>query len=200
MNTLQKLESRFAEAYKGLPHLHNDVRRWIATNIWWIVLVIALFDALVVISAFQHVLTFSGTHSYSKTYTASTISFGQLVLTDAVAAILKAISVVLLFMAIKPLQNMQKRGWTLLFINLLVAIIAAVLDFLLLIQNFDLLGLLWTLVYIAVELYVLYEIRGDFSGRKAVAREAEVVTAAPVAKKPTPKKKSSTAKKKSSKK
>jgi len=164
MDTINKLELTVASWYKGVPHLPEQGRKWLATNIWWITLVGVILGSLGILSVIA--ATFFAGAALSVYGGIAGATVGGLVLVAALAVVVfMAITVVLSAMAITPLKMLQKKGWKLLFIVALVQVVEHAVSFLF---NWSLFGLIWNLLFTAVGAYFLFEIR-DFYG-KAIAK------------------------------
>lgn len=171
METVTKLENRIASWYEGMPHLPKNGQQWLAKNMWWIALVgavvgtISLFMAL--FGTFLAGLFLSSFGGVIGAVVAAPIIFVALV--SSAAAI---VTVVLMFMAVSPLKVQQKRGWTLLFITVLlqVAVQAVTLIF-----TFNLFEVVWGLLFTAIGAYFLFEVRSHFEA-SAAKHKATVTT------------------------
>lgn len=158
METLHNLEQKMAEWYKPMPRLPRDAQKWLAENIWWIVLVGVVCGAIALVSVFFFTLL-AGT-----LLTAFGGGFGALlgvlifmsVLTSVIAG---GIGLVLGGLAIMPLQEMRRKGWTLLFMTLLIQAASIILSNVL---SMNLPMLIWGLLWVAVGGYFLFEIRSYF--------------------------------------
>lgn len=158
MEALRKLEGVIASWYKGLPHLPENFRQWLADNIWWLVLIGVILSLLVIIPSFG-ILLFGGavlTVSYGA---ASTYDGG--VFTWLLFSLLFIVAdLVLSALAIAPLKAHKKLGWSLLFLVALLNVVSTVLAF---IANFSFSGLISGLIGVAIGGYFLFEIRDHFS-------------------------------------
>jgi uncharacterized membrane protein len=180
MEMLHKLEEVVASWYKGLPHLPENFRKWLADNIWWLVLVGVILSLLVVIPAFG-VLLFGGA-VLTATYGASgSAYYGGWFVWALIGLMLVVADLVLSALAIAPLKAHRKMGWSLLFLVALLNVLSTVMTF---IANYSFGGLISGLIGAAIGGYFLFEIRGHFG---AVAK-TPVVPAQPAA--PTEAKKS----------
>ena len=163
MELITKLETTLAEWYKGMPHLPKRGRDWLRTNIWWIVLIWAIVDAfavvMTIISSFlTAVFGFAVIGGVVGAFIAGPFVIIQLL---GIAATL--VEAALLFMAVNPLQEHVKRGWRLVFITLLLSAALAVINQIGQVFVFNIVGLLWGLLWAAAFGYFLFEIRDDFT-------------------------------------
>lgn len=175
MQSIHTLEDRLGSLFRKLPRLSPSARRWLAINAWWIILVIAIIDALTIIYAFTTIFAIANLATYNYVYQYRLVPVSVLVTNAIVTVVLNVISVILLFAAVKPLKVMQRRGWDLLFLYELISAILAIATFVILILRVDVWGLIWSLIIVAIELYLLFEVRSEFGGRVANARRAKVI-------------------------
>lgn len=175
MDTVHNLEKTVAEWYKNVPHLPKDLRKWLGENVWWLVIIGVVLSVFAVISTVGALLLVLGLASavlvgagiYGGAVAAGLTGFAWLVTLLALVSLL--ITTILMAMAISPLKAKAKKGWTLLFIVLLVSLVLNAIGALV---SFNLFSLFWTVVWAAVEAYFLFEIRGEF-GKAAVKSEAK---------------------------
>ena len=169
MQTVTKIENMAVEWYKGMPHLPANGRRWLSANVWWIALVGVIVGALSIVTVFFGTLLvgmFAAT--YGGVAGAALAGFGAVVV--LLSLLFSIVTMVLTAMAISPLKAKQKRGWTLLFMTVLIQVVAAAIH---LLFTFNIFDLIWNLLFIAIGGYFLYEIRDDFSAVKAAKTVAK---------------------------
>jgi len=179
MEAVHNLEKTVAEWYKGLPHLPKELRTWLGTNVWWIVIVgvvLSVFAAFAAISALLIILGLGGLGAglganYGYGYGAAvSASIGVAWLWSLVALAGLVVTLVLMLMAINPLKAKAKRGWTLLFVVLLVNIAVGVVQGL---GGFNIASIFFALLWGAVEGYFLFEIRDQFGKAPAKVEAAK---------------------------
>lgn len=182
MESIHKLEKTVAGWYKNVPHLPAGGQKWLADNVWWIVLVGLVLTVLAIFPMIAAVL-FAGAvvgglgAAYGGAYGAAGVALtGTLLLAAWVAIAFLLFEAILLGLAISPLKAHKKKGWDLLFILALINVLSVVVSGLI---GFNLMSLIWGLLWAAVGAYFLFEIRGHF-GEKAAHQ--------PAAKKPEAKK------------
>ena len=167
MKIIDQLESKVAEWLKPVPHLPANVTKWLAENIWWITIVGVIATAIgtiVMIFGIFSMISLVGTvsHFYGYYYATSSYTWWN-VITSIVSTIFMAATVALSAMAISPLKEAHKEGWTLLFIILALRAVAMVVEAIL---NFNIVGFISTILFgaisIAISAYLLYEIRSHF--------------------------------------
>ncbi len=166
MNRLQKLESLIQEWLRPLPHLPDNVRKWLANNIWWMVLVAAFGSAiatLMVLGGIFAYMNFIGNaSSYAGFYMTAAYSAGW-IWTAIVGLLFLAFATVLYSKAVTPLKEHRGLGWRMLFILLLVAAVKVLLDAVLTFSFFAFIfGIIFGVVGLAISAYFLFEIRSYF--------------------------------------
>lgn len=157
MDIVHALEQTFAGWYKNVPHLPRQATEWIAKNSWWLVvigIIIGIFITLQVflLSGILLLLMAGGK--------GATIIGGAPFLVQIMAFVLVVISLGIACMAVQPLHNLHKKGWTLLFILVLIELASIVV---VLISTFDIFRTIQSLLVMAIAGYFLFEIRGHFS-------------------------------------
>lgn len=175
MDSLHKLEVTVADWYKNAPHLPKGGQKWIAENIWWIILVAVIFCAFGIISLFtliaglSVVTTTYGIYGSAYNTIAPTVYTGMGLVTAWITLAALAASTVIMACAIAPLKDQKKKGWDLLFLSdviyfALVALVAVV--------SFNFFGIVGPLVSTAISFYFLFEIRSYFHGGKVKVTES----------------------------
>lgn len=176
MDTVRNLEKQAAGWYKQLPHLPAEVRTWLGNNVWWLVLVGVVLLGLSLLALIPLVLTALGLSAVLGASLLGSYSYaGGLAWVSVLFALATAVAVLVLFLlAVSPLKAKSKKGWSLLFLSLLVAL---VFDLASDIVNMSVFGVVTSLLWAAVEGYFLFEIRDEF-GRKVTAKHAADAPAA----------------------
>lgn len=163
MELVAKLEKLVAGWLKQVPHLPSSVTKWIGDNVWWIAvisLIISGLAALITLTGIFTTAAFIG--SVGATYYVVQPT-PWTIMTSFIHLVLLAVNVILLGIAIKPLQAKQKKGWTLLFMTLIVSAISIVLDAVLSMNvSTFITSLLFGAIGVAVGAYFLFEIRSQF--------------------------------------
>ena len=172
MEQVNKLEKTLLEWYSKAPHLPENVRTWLAENAWWLVIIGVVLSVLGLLSLVSVLflasagLSLAGVAAGGAYGAAAGVALGGVLLvTTLFSAALFVVEVVLLGMAISPLKSHKKRGWNLLFY---VALLNAVVTVVVHVLSFDLVGLVWGLLWAAVGAYFLFETRNYFVGKKPV--------------------------------
>ncbi|HSW77362.1 MAG TPA: hypothetical protein VLG36_01015 [Candidatus Chromulinivoraceae bacterium] len=163
METVRSLEVTVASWYKNVPHLPKSGQKWLAENIWWLTLVGVILGALGIISTL-FVTMLAGVALVGFGGVVGAAVGGLALIAVLVTLAFAVIDVLIGATAIMPLKSMQQKGWSLLFLMALVNTASLVVSFLF---HFELFGLIWGLLWIAVGLYFLYEIHDYFVAVKS---------------------------------
>lgn len=163
---LNKLEDKVSTWFKGAPNLPSDARKWLGENAWWIVIVgiiITILSALRGLAFLEAQVSLQGTAARSY-YVVSSASLDWLILTNIVSVSFLILQIVILILAVKPLKEMQKKGWVLLFATWLVSGISLVANASLTLGFASfIIAVLFGAVWLAVSGYFLFEIHGQFA-------------------------------------
>lgn len=162
MESIVKLEEMAAERYKGAPHLSKGGQKWLATNVWWITLVGVILGGFGILSIVAATF-FASALLVGYAGVAGTALAGVAFLAVLVTLAFSVVVTVLMLMAISPLKALNKKGWNLLFLVLLLQVASLAVTFLF---NYSLIGLVWGLIMAAIGGYFLFEIREYFTGAK----------------------------------
>lgn len=171
MNIKQRyemIESKVIDFHAKLPHLPNTGRQWLADNVWWIVLIAAVVGA-VGAAALVLVTMIGGVFLAGAVFLFSA-KFGGLALLAVTAAIMLMLAnVVISIVAINPLREKMRKGWLLLVASLAVGFVAAILTDIVQLDD-------WAVIkdglFLAIGLYVMFEIRDYFTKTPAVPAKA----------------------------
>jgi hypothetical protein len=158
-----------AEWYKGLPHLPKNGQQWLAKSSWWIALIWVVVGAVGIFGVLSITL-FAGAllTAVGGAAGAAIAGFGMIVIWVYLAV--AVVSLVITIMAISPLKAMKKRGWTLLFITILLEVVSKVVYF---VFDYNFFSLVWGILMSAVVAYFLFEIRSFFDGQKMPSATAK---------------------------
>lgn len=155
MQQLESLEHALVDIAKGLPHLPKGLRDWLATNMWWLAIVTAI---ACVISALMSLVAMSvgsiGVALYSG------LRFGGMVFVVSLIMFLTMVAIAVInAMAVAPLQSKRKRGWSLVFLGVLVGFAGSLITDII---TLNVGGAIASVVWTAIALYVVFEIRDYF--------------------------------------
>jgi hypothetical protein len=154
----EKVTKYVAELYGHLPHLPLNLRKWLTSNMWWIVLIGAIIGGFGVLCLV--LITLLGGIFLAGAVFLFSAKFGGLALLIAVIIVALLIAnVVIAIMAINPLKLRMKRGWDLLTVSLVLIFTAAVLTD---ISKQDSIAIINDIFWLAVSGYFLFEIRSFF--------------------------------------
>ena len=165
MEFLNKIEKTVFGWFKTVPDLPAGGRKWLGDNAWWIVLIGAILTVLAVLGTLSTITTrMSLLGSIAATYYVSSATTSWLIVADFVSLGFMILQAILLFMAIQPLKEKQKKGWVLLFASWLLSAIAVVVNAVL---GLSIFGFFFAVIFGAVGLaitgYFLFEIHGQFA-------------------------------------
>lgn len=166
MDMITKLENKLLNWAKSLPHLPGLAQKWLGTNVWWIVLIFAIFSAVNLIDLMTRLsIAAPALNSSNIAYIAG--GYSNIALISAVIGIaFIAVNVLLLAFAVKPLKHKEKKGWVLLFMALLVQVLAVVVNAVLSLSALIfILSIMYGAVVAAISMYFLFEIHGEFAHR-----------------------------------
>lgn len=165
MQIVHKLETKVAQWLKNAPHLPPEFRKWLAENSWWLTLIGVIIGALAIFPLLSLTIFASGlTATFSAYYPYAYGAQSGLVQASLWTSLgFYVVVVVLEALAVSPLKNMKKSGWDLLFLTLLVSVTSSIVNVVL---TYSLGGLFGAALAAVIGSYVLFEIRGHFSGAK----------------------------------
>lgn len=165
MKFLNQIEEKVHGWFTAAPNLPNDARKWLAENAWWFAIIGIIFMAINALSGLGFIeerLSLQG--SAAASYYVSTTALDWSIVTATVSVIFLILQSILLFLAVKPLREKQKKGWVLLFAGWLLSGVALVVNALLTLMVFKfILALLLGSVFLAIGGYFLFEIHGQFA-------------------------------------
>jgi uncharacterized membrane protein YhaH (DUF805 family) len=164
MESLRNLEVVVASWYETMPHLPKNGQKWLAENVWWLVLVGVILSGFVIFAVlsatlFASVLIATGTGGP----VGAAIGGITLLVVFVWLAFLIA-NVVIGALAVSPLKAKQRKGWSLLFLIAVINAASLVLAFLF---SFNLPNLIFGLFSVAVGAYFLFEVRDYFVTAKS---------------------------------
>lgn len=165
MEAIEKLEKQILDWIKGVPHLPESARKWLGTNIWWIALVGGIISGIAVLVSFIGLLGIvSLVGTVGATYYAAATFTTWSIVTGLVSLAFGVLQTIILIVAVKPLQDKQKKGWVLLFAAWLVGILATVITAILTLNPIAIIfNLLFGAIWVAISGYFLFEIHGQFA-------------------------------------
>lgn len=165
MEFLTKLEHKVIGWLKDVPHLPNGARKWLGTNVWWIVVIGVILGALAGLFSLIGLFTlFATLSSPVVAYYASSSLIGLAVAKAVIALVFLGAEIALLAFAINPLKAKQKKGWVLLFMSWLVGALSVVVTAVLTLNPFSfIMSIIFGALWVALGGYLLFEIHGQFA-------------------------------------
>ncbi|MGH7218648.1 MAG: hypothetical protein ACREGE_04375 [Candidatus Microsaccharimonas sp.] len=165
MELLAKLENKILGWTKNIPNLPLSMRKWLAENVWWFT---ALASVLTGITVIGHLLRLQEyiavlNNPFAPLYSSTT--FVTLLVVSTIAALVFSIaSCIILGLAVNPLKEKQKKGWVLLFVAWLVAVIWTVVTTVITFNPLSVFtGIIFGAIMLAASGYFLFEIHGQFA-------------------------------------
>lgn len=178
MELVHKLENTVADWYKGAPHLPPNGQVWLWKNVWWIVLIgviVAVFSLISILGLLMLALGLSA--GYAATYGGLDSGFAGLAMISLIVSIIFwVLTIILEAVAIKPLKELQKKGWDLIFIVILLNLAFSVVS---LVLSLNIIGLIFTFIWSAIGAYFLFEIRHLYGAKAAKKETVEPTTTQP---------------------
>ena len=175
MDVISKLERTVLGWAKNVPHLPAAGQKWLGANVWWIALVVAIISGIMFLFNLARVFTsISLVGAVSSAYYVTDNYISIIIMSLLVDLVFITATTVLLGIAVKPLQKMQKKGWVLLLMTLLVQALSVVVYAVL---TFSIVGFILNIIFGAVVLaivaYFVAEIHGQFGlHARATAKKA----------------------------
>lgn len=170
MEFIKKCEITIAGWFAQAPHMSTSGRTWLAKNIWWMALVGAIIGAVGLVITMIGTLFAGALLSTFGGFVGALVA-APLILAVLITSAVAIATVVLLFVAVSPLKKGQRRGWTLLFIAVLLQVAVEALT---LILTFNIFEVVWGLLFTAIAAYFLFEIREQYGN--SAARSAATKT------------------------
>jgi hypothetical protein len=166
MERIKQLESLTENWLTPFPHLPDGFRKWLAINMWWLVVLVSFcmaVSAIVTLGQLLGYLSYMGNiPSYMSIYNSSQYPIGW-ILSTILALIYFSVVTVLYAKAATSLKEHLRHGWDILFI---VLVIGAARMFLDAVFTFNIFGfvfaILFELIGVMIAAYFLFEIRSYF--------------------------------------
>lgn len=173
MDLLHKLELKVLSWLKNVPHLPAGGQKWLADNVWWIVLIGVIIGGIATLFAFIGLfalIALLGAPSNAYYVYGGGVTAWAIV--NAIVALsFSIVTVVLSAIAIKPLQAKQKKGWVLLFITWVLYVLNVFISAVLTLNALSfIVSIIFGALFAAVGAYFLFEIHGHFNHEAKKAR------------------------------
>ncbi|NCO10610.1 hypothetical protein GW930_01715 [Candidatus Saccharibacteria bacterium] len=170
MEAVAKLEAFVYDQLKALklPQLPKGLRTWVGDNVWWMAAALAVLSALSAVSLIFGFMMALGALAAPISASWYVGAFaGWVLITNAIALTFAVLDAVVLGLAVNPLKESQKKGWTFLFILWLLSALSFAVNLLVSVLTLNIFGLIGTLIFgtifLAIAVYFLFEIRGEFA-------------------------------------
>jgi hypothetical protein len=165
MEYIKKAEVKIEEWLKPLPHLPEDWRKWLAVNIWWIMVIGAVLVGLSAVAVFKAIAIELGLLSVVSLFAdygwGSAGYYGANMFVLIVSLAVMIAFAVIFIMAIKPLKNGQKKGWQLMFYSFLLSVAFNLVNLFMSFHYFFS-GLLNVFIGALIGAYILFELKPYF--------------------------------------
>ena len=155
MEFVHNIEKTTEVWFKDLPHLPANFTKWLADNSWWLALIGVILGAFGLLGTLGAI----GAGSALLTAVGGPALGGTLLIGSLVSIAFGAASLVVEVMAITPLKTLQKKGWDLIFLSVLISIAGGVVSAVL---GMNIASLLMTAVAAAISGYFLFELRSHY--------------------------------------
>lgn len=156
MEYVRSIEKTMKDWYKDLPHLPKELSKWLAQNAWSLTLIGVVFGVISLLGTLS--LVGVGMAYAGLIAPVVGIALTGLWLWIAFFAVVLAIEA----MAIVPLKAMQRRGWELMFLALLISSAGGVASDVL---RGNVSGVLGSVIGFAIGSYVLLEVDHYFAAK-----------------------------------
>lgn len=161
MELLHKLENTLEEWFKPLPHLPADWRKWLADNAWWLTIISAVVSVIgifSILSTVSRVNNLNSIYNLGFYYTSQARSSLWMV-SEYISILFLILTTFIAIMAIKPLQDMNKFGWDLLFMAMISSLVSGLVVSVLSLEMFS---VVFQLLCGLIGSYFLIEFRSYF--------------------------------------
>ena len=147
-----KMIDQVGDYFKDLPHLPPKVVKFLVQVAPFLALIGGIFSLLSSLSML------SITFSLHPIFRYSWVGFGgNYLIVTFVLAVLQAADALLLLLAFKPLKQRQKLGWLYLYYSILISVAVSLISLFI-----SMAGLLSAVVWIVIDLYLIYDIRKSY--------------------------------------
>ncbi len=173
MSALKSLEKNFDNWFvKQAPPLPDNAKRALVRYLPWINLVLGILTlySVYVIWHWAHLANnlINYANSISAAYGGPVVASNRLTTGIWLGLIVLTVEALLYIAAFPATRERKKSGWDLMFYALLVNVVYGVV---ILFTAYGGLGsLIWTLIGSAIGLYLLFQIRGNYSASKSRAK------------------------------
>lgn len=181
METVRTLERQLVEINKGLPKLPKGLTKWLADYGWLLVLIGVVLSVVTLFTIVPALLTTLGIMSFvGVQYGIYGYGLDVLGWLSVILSIVNLLVVIYLeAVAISPLKAKKYRGWELIFIASLVSIVLGAIGSII---TLEIGSLVVTIVFYAIGLYFLFQLRDHFAPHvakeKITAKKPEFKAAA----------------------
>jgi hypothetical protein len=176
MEVFRKLETKIGELYKKAPRMPEGGRKWLSSNVWWLVLIYVILASITIFWVTAATI-FAGIALTAFGGALGAAVGGAVFIAAMILIAFTSITVILGALAISPLKSLRRKGWTLLFIILLIQAAEIVRSFLF---NWEFFSFITSLLFVTLSGYLLFEIR-DYYGKTTAPGSANLRVGTPTA-------------------
>jgi hypothetical protein len=160
----------------NIPNLPKGGQKWLAQNIWWIVLVGVILGVVGIISQIKHLVdinTAVNTLGVFGQYIAQRAFSGWWMTVYVITLVLSALVLFIASQSIQPLKKKQAKGWRILFFSLVAGLVAAVVAAVL---GLDVANIITStaigLIAFLIGAYFLFQVKSFFEPTAKTAKKA----------------------------
>lgn len=155
MKSMHELENKIEGWLKPFPHLPSAFIKWLANNIWWLVLLGVIGSLISIIVLLSKI--------YVMIYIAQ-VYYGWWMSTAVISLLFTVVLTAIMMIAISPLRSLAKKGWEMLFLSFVVGIAAKIVNILIIFNIFNFISnLIFIAIGAVIGTYFLFEIRSHFN-------------------------------------
>lgn len=171
METVKQIENTIAGWLKPLPRLPENVRKWLADNVWWITLIGVILSVFAAFSMLVAIIVglwgAAVISSYYNVFGIAAAYTGLAAIWALISFAFLIVDVVIMGMAINPLRRKESKGWDLMFLAILVSAASSILSMIINFSIFTFIsGIIFTGLGLAIGAYFLFEIKAYFKTAK----------------------------------
>lgn len=165
MEYIKKAEDKIGEWLKPVPHLPEEWRKWLASNIWWLMVISAVLICLSLITVIKLIAIELGMSAVVETFSNYGLGAVDYTVTNIFVLSVSLVAMIafasIFIAAIQPLKKGQKKGWDLMFLAFLISVALNVFSVLGSFHNLFS-GLLNAAIGAFIGAYLLFELKSYF--------------------------------------
>jgi len=162
MIATDKIETMVAGWLKPMPHLPVNGRKWLAENVWWIVIIWVALSGLAAITLLGALSFFSAVTTGVAIMTDTIVYTGWFLFVALISLAFMFAQLVLMIIAINPLKKFQIKGWKLMFMTILLSAAGTLVGVVLNFNAGSIMSLATGAINFLIGAYLLLEIKSYF--------------------------------------